>query len=1049
MAAKRTGAASGNRKTATRKRNTQSAGRKTSSRAAQNRAKTAKNPRTFSKEEELRGIQLRRDIRLILLLFGMGFLFIAELGMAGPVGRVFSDIAFGLFGLPAYVLPFFLFFLVLFIVSNKDNASVWFKTAACIVLFLCAGIICELQSGRMKTEAFSLQEAYLLSIQEHSGGGILSGGITWMLYHALKMGGTILVLTALIIICVIILTQRSFTMLLRDLRDSRNAQEGPGILERGRNALTEHRDRARERREYRRELEEEERERRREERLQRRREMEAAREEEILGIRRGPDPVDLDDLTIGAPADEAEDTYDYGARRPSGDRSPYAYDAEPDDGPADDCEEPGYTDEYTAYEVGEEDPYGGYPGDEETSIHSYRLGTDELHEITSSAPRGSADGPVRRVSITVQPKAPSTGRVIKKFGAAGGVLGGREYTEETAAPSMSPVELPPEEELPEFFPEEELPEEELAMTEPEVEEEIPFDEEEMPAAPAAAPAHAASPSVSPAAAPVAEKTAAAPAGSAADARPRTTGEDLNGVPVYRDRGESGPGKTGTVRKAAPSKGRKYVFPSTDLLPRTEGGRSAETDRQLRDTAAELKETLATFGIDVTITDISQGPSVTRFELQPEQGIKVKKIVSLADDIQLRLAKEFLRIEAPIPGKAAIGIEVSNSEKTMVGLREMLESREFRSFDGNLAFAVGKDITGKNVIADIARMPHVLIAGATGSGKSVCINTIIMSLLYKYTPDEVKMIMIDPKVVELSVYNGIPHLMIPVVTDPRKASAALNWAVAEMSNRYDKFAKLQVRNLKGYNAAVREMIRRGEETEYTIMPRLVVIVDELADLMMVARQDVEKAICRLAQLARAAGIHLIIATQRPSVDVITGLIKANMPSRIAFAVTSQVDSRTILDIVGAEKLMGKGDMLYHPQDAQKPMRIQGAYVDEDVIPDVVNFIKEHNSPDHDAEEISEAIDRIAEQGIGAAGGGADVSGQSAHDEYFVQCGRFVTEKKNATIGRLQRLCSIGFNRAARIMDELADAGVVSAADGTKGRQVLMTQEEFENYIQNEM
>ena len=449
MAAKRTGAASGNRKTATRKRNTQSAGRKTSSRAAQNRAKTAKNPRTFSKEEELRGIQLRRDIRLILLLFGMGFLFIAELGMAGPVGRVFSDIAFGLFGLPAYVLPFFLFFLVLFIVSNKDNASVWFKTAACIVLFLCAGIICELQSGRMKAEAFSLQEAYLLSIQEHSGGGILSGGITWMLYHALKMGGTILVLTALIIICVIILTQRSFTMLLRDLRDSRNAQEGPGILERGRNALTEHRDRARERREYRRELEEEERERRREERLQRRREMEAAREEEILGIRRGPDPVDLDDLTIGAPADEAEDTYDYGARRPSGDRSPYAYDAEPDDGPADDCEEPGYTDEYTAYEVGEEDPYGGYPGDEETSIHSYRLGTDELHEITSSAPRGSVDGPVRRVSITVQPKAPSTGRVIKKFGAAGGVLGGREYTEETAAPSMSPVELPPEEELPE------------------------------------------------------------------------------------------------------------------------------------------------------------------------------------------------------------------------------------------------------------------------------------------------------------------------------------------------------------------------------------------------------------------------------------------------------------------------------------------------------------------------------------------------------------------------------------------------------------------------
>ena len=352
----------------------------------------------------------------------------------------------------------------------------------------------------------------------------------------------------------------------------------------------------------------------------------------------------------------------------------------------------------------------------------------------------------------------------------------------------------------------------------------------------------------------------------------------------------------------------------------------------------MQQTLQTFGVRVTITDISQGPSVTRYEMQPEQGVKVSKIVGLTDDIKLNLAATDIRIEAPIPGKAAVGIEVPNKETSMVAFRDLLESEEFQKFPSNLSFAVGKDIAGQVVVTDIAKMPHVLIAGATGSGKSVCINTIIMSILYKAKPEDVKLIMIDPKVVELSVYNGIPHLMIPVVTDPKKASAALHWGVAEMTERYQKFADLNVRDLKGYNKAAEDGKLSSDGEPLHKMPQIVIIVDELADLMMVAAGEVEESICRLAQLARACGIHLVIATQRPSVDVITGLIKANMPSRIAFSVSSGVDSRTILDMNGAEKLLGKGDMLFYPQGYPKPARVQGAFVSDPEVSDVVDFLK---------------------------------------------------------------------------------------------------------------
>lgn len=500
-----------------------------------------------------------------------------------------------------------------------------------------------------------------------------------------------------------------------------------------------------------------------------------------------------------------------------------------------------------------------------------------------------------------------------------------------------------------------------------------------------------------------------------------------------------------IAKAVKQPPAEYRIPPLSLLQKGKAA-TGDSSRELKETAMRLQQTLNTFGVKVTITDISQGPSVTRYELQPEQGVKVSKIVGLADDIKLNLAATDIRIEAPIPGKAAIGIEVPNKENMTVALRDLLESKEFQEFNSNIAFAVGKDIAGKTVVADIAKMPHMLIAGATGSGKSVCINTLIMSILYKAHPDDVKLIMVDPKVVELSVYNGIPHLLIPVVTDPKKASAALHWGVSEMEDRYRKFADYNVRDLKGYNKKIETMpVPEGEEAPKK-MPQIVIIVDELADLMMVCPGEVEESICRLAQLARAAGIHLIIATQRPSVDVITGLIKANMPSRVAFSVSSGVDSRTILDMNGAEKLLGKGDMLFYPQGYSKPARVQGAFVSDKEVSDVVDYLKNQalgNTYSNYAEDIEEKIKNIGSSG-GSSGSGA--GGGNDRDEYFEEAARFIIDKDKASIGMLQRVLKIGFNRAARIMDQLCEYGVVGEEEGTKPRKVLMSMEQFEQLLE---
>ena len=475
----------------------------------------------------------------------------------------------------------------------------------------------------------------------------------------------------------------------------------------------------------------------------------------------------------------------------------------------------------------------------------------------------------------------------------------------------------------------------------------------------------------------------------------------------------------------------YEYPPVELLSKGSQKGIKGGAKALTDTATKLQKTLYSFGVSAKVENVSVGPAITRYELKPAEGVRVSKIANLADDIALNLAAETIRIEAPIPGKQAVGIEVPNKEKQAVHLREVLEREEFENSESKLTIALGKDVAGNTQLADIAKMPHVLIAGSTGSGKSVCINTIITSIIYKAKPSEVKLVMVDPKVVELSVYNGIPHLLIPVVTDPKKAAGALAWAVQEMDNRYNLFAKKGVRDLKGYNKAVKKDEGVG------MLPQIVIIVDELADLMMVAAKDVEESICRLAQKARAAGMHLVIATQRPSVDVITGLIKANVPSRIAFAVSSQVDSRTILDSVGAEKLLGKGDMLYFPAGAPKPARVQGAFVSDEEVEKIVDFIKQNGTATY-SEDILETIENSNKTDKEIA---MEKDEDDDTDPFLMDAIETVVETGQASTSFIQRKFKVGYARAGRIIDQMEERGVISGYQGSKPREVLMTLEKL--------
>ena len=918
--------------------------RKGTGRSSSGRKNTKK--KTTAKQSVTSGFQT--EIILLIILAASIILIFSNLGMGGTVGATISAAFFGVMGILAYLFPLLIFGCAVFLVSIRRNPLAYKKALAVLVfgIFLC-GLIQLLTEGYMPS--MTLADYYSVSSVYHTGGGVIGGAICISTTSAFGVAGGYVIIVLVLLISLILVTQKSFFGFVFRVWDAVCA-----LARDGRDMYME----GQPERDLRKELRVQERRQRKEERqAQRIRELEEALAE------------DAEDENAAAKA-EKENAGETEASKKSASKKKRTGFLEgtklaPCENKTEDMGTPVPLQE-ADFEIHRAEPVYEEPVYEEPVYEE-----PEVHEEQGFEPEEKMP--------YEEPQAHYVTELHRDYGA--------------------PQEIYPEAE-PDYDPQ-------------------PVQSETVYKSDATVDASESQPTVA------AEKVPSQPAKN-----PKSSPKEIeNGIQNIQKEIIQ---KNEVVKK-------EYHYPPLKLLKRGDGKSQGDSDEHLRKTAKKLQDTLHNFGVNVTVTNVSCGPTVTRYELQPEMGVKVSKIVNLADDIKLNLATPDIRIEAPIPGKAAVGIEVPNKENHAVMLRELLQSQEFQTAKSKLAFAVGKDIAGKPVVTDIAKMPHLLIAGATGSGKSVCINTLIVSILYKAKPEEVKLIMIDPKVVELSVYNGIPHLLIPVVTDPKKAAGALNWAVTEMMGRYNTFAEFGVRNLQEYNRKVDDMrIPEGEERPER-MPQIVIVVDELADLMMVAPGEVEDAICRLAQLARAAGIHLIIATQRPSVNVITGLIKANMPSRIAFSVSSGVDSRTILDMNGAEKLLGKGDMLFYPQGYQKPARLQGAFVSDEEVSAIVDFLADKNPGTQYNAQIEQQVNTVSLSAGGASSG-------DERDVYFVDAGKFIIEKEKASIGMLQRMFKIGFNRAARIMDQLCDAGVVGPEEGTKPRKVLMSQEQFENYLE---
>lgn len=895
-----------------------SSGRKTTSKRNVSKKKT--DTRSVLTEEELKKQEgIREEVLLVAALAVSILLALSNFNLCGTIGQIISGITFGLIGYMAYVLPLLLFIGVAFMVANRKNRVAKVKITAAVVGFVLLTILIHMLTEPFD-ESISAFAAYSRSSLNHNGGGFIGGAAMHILHPLLGTVGCYVLISALFLICVVLVTQRSFVIPLG--KKGRDAYS---------KASEHHREQARIRKEKR----------------------DAKKQINFdLGVNLMPNPqeqktdekaeskMDIAPMEDMKKIEENESGQKINVKKKKERMTKKPL--------VDDIEEevilPMSKEDNLSFTVNHMEPLAL-----DLEHMDYDFGISEEENLTDI---GSGMRPIiieDDLTENVQTVAREN-----KMSRASKVSEPKEVV--SAAPSESAV------------------------------------------------------------AKASAKAEAMKTGAVSEEEKQMTAEQIE-----------------TALEQKP----EYVFPPLSLLVHGERNKNGHSDEELRQTALKLKNTLDSFGVKVQVNNVTCGPSVTRYELQPEQGVKVSRIVNLSDDIKLNLAVADIRIEAPIPGKAAIGIEVPNKENTAVMLRDLLESKEFRTSTSSIAFAAGRDIGGKVILADIAKMPHLLIAGATGSGKSVCINTLIMSVIYKSKPEDVRLIMIDPKVVELSVYNGIPHLLIPVVTDPKKAAGALNWAVMEMTDRYKKFAELHVRDLKGYNEKVTQP--GMESTDYPKLPQIVIIVDELADLMMVAPGEVEDAICRLAQLARACGIHLVIATQRPSVNVITGLIKANIPSRIAFSVSSSVDSRTIIDMGGAEKLLGKGDMLFYPSGYQKPLRVQGAFVSDEEVNAVVEFLREsQNGQVNYNDDITSKIT--------SAGPSSEATGNSERDVYFVDAGKFIIEKDKASIGMLQRVFKIGFNRAARIMDQLYEAGVVGPEEGTKPRKVLMSLEEFEAYVE---
>lgn len=1036
------------------------------------------------KKESVFGFPFAQEVILWGTLALSVILFISNFGIGGFVGDAISRFFFGVFGFMAYLLPLILFFMVAFLISNRNNPLAWMKAAAVILLVICVCTVVELALNSYQADRDFL-DFYKVSAVNRSGGGLAGGVLCTLVCPAFGVAGAYVLVVVLMILCMVLITERSF---FEDFRKT-SKKVYKNVYENTREDAAIRRERAAIREEKRRIIREEQRKMQREQLEKEKDQLKTLpetlrRNQKVSGVNLNglvPRSMPLEEVhEIVPPVPKTRPEVEelnlkvmdqaIGGKSfqvPPRERIPKASPKLPFvDRKFPEPEIQEVEEEVTPVSIHEQRPssfeeqlringelvsaarnQAEEQAQEPEDGGEFMEATDELYQplrqpvfLQRADEAEDADPEEIFRERWGTPEDPTADGLEfhREFQEAEEIPPfGEEETEVPESCEDASMEEVPHEENPEVYGEAEN--DTGADEEPEEPEEPepfrdPGDMEEI-----TAPSTRSSDSI------FREDNSLRPTSAGAvfqDAPPAPGEKQFRNPKSSQEEQQKNQENVAKEIEASNQVIKKeYVFPPLDLLSKPKSNPAVGRDQELRETAAKLQQTLHNFGVGVRVTNVSCGPSVTRYELTPDQGVKVSRIVNLSDDIKLNLAAADIRIEAPIPGKAAVGIEVPNKTNSPVPLRELLETKEFKEHPSSLAFAAGKDIAGKPVVADIARMPHLLIAGATGSGKSVCINTIIMSLLYKAKPEDVKLIMIDPKVVELSVYNGIPHLLIPVVTDPKKASGALNWAVAEMTGRYQKFAEYNVRDLKGYNKKVEAIKDIPDKDKPEKMPQIVIIVDELADLMMVAPGEVEDAICRLAQLARAAGIHLIIATQRPSVNVITGLIKANMPSRIAFSVSSGVDSRTIIDMVGAEKLLGKGDMLFYPQGYQKPARVQGAFVSDTEVSDVVEFLTSENGVSQGSADIESKITQAQSMGCG------DSSGESEIDEYFEKAGRFIIEKDKASIGMLQRLLKIGFNRAARIMDQLADAGVVGPEEGTKPRKILMSMEEFEDYIDN--
>ena len=1033
------------------------------------------------KKESVFGFPFAQEVILWGTLALSVILFISNFGIGGFVGDAISRFFFGVFGFMAYLLPLILFFMVAFLISNRNNPLAWMKAAAVILLVICVCTVVELALNSYQADRDFL-DFYKVSAVNRSGGGLAGGVLCTLVCPAFGVAGAYVLVVVLMILCMVLITERSF---FEDFRKT-GKKVYKNVYENTREDAAIRRERAAIREEKRRIIREEQRKMQREQLEKEKDQLKTLpetlrRNQKVSGVNLNglvPRSMPLEEVhEIVPPVPNTRPEVEelnlkvmdqaIGGKSfqvPPRERIPKASPKLPFvDRKFPEPEIQEVEEEVTPVSIHEQRPssfeeqlringelvsaarnQAEEQAQEPEDGGEFMEATDELYQplrqpvfLQRADEAEDADPEEIFRERWGTPEDPTADGLEfhREFQEAEEIPPfGEEETEVPESCEDASMEEVPHEENPEVYGEAEN--DTGADEEPEEPEPFrdPGDMEEI-----TAPSTRSSDSI------FREDNSLRPTSAGAvfqDAPPAPGEKQFRNPKSSQEEQQKNQENVAKEIEASNQVIKKeYVFPPLDLLSKPKSNPTVGRDQELRETAAKLQQTLHNFGVGVRVTNVSCGPSVTRYELTPDQGVKVSRIVNLSDDIKLNLAAADIRIEAPIPGKAAVGIEVPNKTNSPVPLRELLETQEFKEHPSSLAFAAGKDIAGKPVVADIARMPHLLIAGATGSGKSVCINTIIMSLLYKAKPEDVKLIMIDPKVVELSVYNGVPHLLIPVVTDPKKASGALNWAVAEMTGRYQKFAEYNVRDLKGYNKKVEAIKDIADKDKPEKMPQIVIIVDELADLMMVAPGEVEDAICRLAQLARAAGIHLIIATQRPSVNVITGLIKANMPSRIAFSVSSGVDSRTIIDMVGAEKLLGKGDMLFYPQGYQKPARVQGAFVSDTEVSDVVEFLTSENGVSQGSADIESKITQAQSMGCG------DSSGESEIDEYFEKAGRFIIEKDKASIGMLQRLLKIGFNRAARIMDQLADAGVVGPEEGTKPRKILMSMEEFEDYIDN--